>query len=413
LRALAKELNLAEHRERKRLSDELHDHLQQMLVLGKLKLAQGKRVLQSNPPFEKLIEETDAIFSDALKYTRTLVAELSPPALRDHGLLGGLQWLAEYMKKHDIMVTVSTPGINSLNVPEDQAVLLFQCIRELLVNSSKHAGTQEAWVNIVQCDGQLVIEVGDNGAGFDLAAAAAAAAAAADSPSGGVSSKYGLFSIRERMRAVGGSFDMESQPGKGTRATLMLPFGNATVSDGAESTLTPQKKGQPVEAAMLAAQISAGSKNIKIRVLVVDDHAMVRQGLTAVLESYGDLEIVGEASDGQEAIEATERLDPDVVIMDMNMPNMNGIEATSRIKSQYPPVRVIGLSVNADRGNHEKMRAAGASHLLTKEAAVEHLYYTILGRPQYIGLVGEEPSQELRLPFIDDVISSSPVDGGG
>lgn len=98
LRALASELSLAEQRERKRLANELHDHLQQILVLGKLIIGQGKRFASGVPDCEIVLKKVDDILSDALTYSRTLVTELSPPVLHHHGLAVGLKWLAEYMK---------------------------------------------------------------------------------------------------------------------------------------------------------------------------------------------------------------------------------------------------------------------------------------------------------------------------
>jgi signal transduction histidine kinase len=220
LRALATELNLAEQQERKRLAAELHDHLQQLLVLAKLKIGQGKRYAQPIPALIDVMKQLDEALSDALRYTRTLVAELSPPVLRDYGLPAALKWLGHYMQKHAMTVTVTVPEPNELTLPEDQAVLLFQSVRELLINSSKYAGTGEATVTLEQCEGQLRIQVRDEGVGFDLTAAASAG----EAPTGGVSSRFGLFSIRERMMALGGSFDIQSAPGKGATATLTLPL---------------------------------------------------------------------------------------------------------------------------------------------------------------------------------------------
>jgi PAS domain S-box-containing protein len=218
LRALATELNLAEQRERKRLAAELHDHLQQMLVLGRIKLGQGKRIAASNAAYLKVLQETDDLFSESLKYTRTLVAELSPPALREGGLPAALTWLADSMKKHELNVIVKIPDGKLPALPEDQAVLLFQSTRELLINSSKHAGTHEAWVTVTYGNGTLTIEVKDEGAGFDVAATGVAEIA------GGLSSRFGLFSVQERMKALGGSLEIRSVLGAGTRATLTLPF---------------------------------------------------------------------------------------------------------------------------------------------------------------------------------------------
>ncbi len=361
LRALAVELNLAEQRERARLATDMHDHLQQLLVLGKLKLAGSKRISRGLPAVEKMIHETEEVLADALQYTRSLVAELSPPVLRDHGLCAGLRWLGGYMEKYEMTVAVTVPKAEPA-LPEDQLVLLFQSVRELLMNALKHAGTTEAVVGLEQTADRLRITVSDKGAGFDLAAVTAA------EPAGGLSSKFGLFSIKERMRSLGGSLELESAPDKGTIATLVLPLARhrqAEVKVQAESqersfssTLQPPAS--------------------RIHVLLVDDHAMVRQGLRAMLEGYEDVQIVGEAVDGQDAVRLAEQLRPGIVVMDINMPNMNGIEATREITTRYPNIIVIGLSVNAGDDNHHAMIGAGAATLLTKEAAVEQLYQTML-----------------------------------
>lgn len=363
LRALTTDLNLAELRERKRLATELHDHLQQILVLGKLKLGQGKRLAEAAPAVARLMNETDDVLSDALKYTRTLVTELSPPVLRDHGLPAGLKWLGEYMQKHDVSVAVTVPD-EELELSEEQLILLFQSVRELLINSAKHAGTGQAAVRMEQHDGHLRIEVRDEGAGFDIAAAGAAGTSG-----GGISSKFGLFSIRERMRVLGGAFDLRSFPGQGTTATLTMPFQHAieAIMPTAEHLQSASAIGHSLPTAL----------SQKIRVLLVDDHVMVRQGLRAVLDAYADVELVGEVSNGEEAVRFVDKLRPTVVVMDINMPKMDGIEATAYIKEYYPKTIVIGLSVNAAKENEEAMKRAGAVRLMTKESAVEQLYDAI------------------------------------
>ncbi len=114
---------------------------------------------------------------------------------------------------------------------------------------------------------------------------------------------------------------------------------------------------------------------------------MVREGLRSVLESFPDIDVIGEASNGLEAIDLTEQFKPSAIVMDINMPLMNGIEATARIKTRHPEIVVIGMSVNASADNDDAMRTAGASMLLTKEAAVDQLHGAIqravreLGRP--------------------------------
>ncbi|MBS0172201.1 MAG: PAS domain S-box protein [Nitrospira sp.] len=370
LRALATELNLAEQRERQRLATELHDHLQQTLVLGKLQLGHAKRLLQNLPQSLDVIKQFDDVLTEALTYTRTLIAELSPPVLRDHGLPAALRWLAEYMGKHGLRVEVNVPEHLRLSLPEDQAVLLFQSVRELLINAAKHAGTDQAWVTLKHDRKGIVIDVRDDGRGYD--------GSRPTSPNN-QSSKFGLFSIRERMNALGGSFTIESAPGSGTTAMLYLPASHRVgdrvhfLEDVIDSISEPAISSLPTHI-----------HSAVIRLLLVDDHAMVRQGLRTMLEHYADIHLVGEAKDGQEAVALVDTLHPHVVIMDINMPGLSGIEATSCIKARHPDICVIGISVNAATDNQEAMRRAGATQLIPKEAAVAELYHAIrrgLGLP--------------------------------
>lgn len=116
----------------------------------------------------------------------------------------------------------------------------------------------------------------------------------------------------------------------------------------------------------------------RLRVLLVDDHAMVRQGLRSVLDSYEDLDVIGEAGDGEAAISLAATLQPDVVVMDINMPRVDGIEATRRIVSTHPDIVIIGLSVQNERHIEEAMLNAGAAVFVTKERAAVQLYEAIV-----------------------------------
>jgi DNA-binding NarL/FixJ family response regulator len=106
----------------------------------------------------------------------------------------------------------------------------------------------------------------------------------------------------------------------------------------------------------------------KIKLLMVDDHAILREGLRAMLNYYDDIEIVGEAQDGNEAIQKVGELSPDIVLMDIAMPGMNGLEATRLIRQQFPKTRVLVLTQHEDRQYVVPLLQAGASGFMTKRA---------------------------------------------
>ncbi|MGI5212278.1 response regulator [Plantactinospora sp. CA-290183] len=110
-----------------------------------------------------------------------------------------------------------------------------------------------------------------------------------------------------------------------------------------------------------------------IRVLVVDDQALVRAGVTLLLRTAGGFDIVGEAGDGREAVRLAVQLRPDVVLMDLRMPRMDGIEATRRILDQHPATRVLVLTTFADDANIYGALGAGAIGYLVKDGAPEEL----------------------------------------
>ncbi len=116
-----------------------------------------------------------------------------------------------------------------------------------------------------------------------------------------------------------------------------------------------------------------------MRVLLVDDHVVVRQGLRLLLESEADLEIVGEAANGRHAVQLTRELRPDIVLMDVQMPEMDGIEATGIIHRDTPHICIVGLSMFAHDRHAERMRDAGAMDYVTKSASPNELLAVLRG----------------------------------
>ncbi|ODS32194.1 MAG: DNA-binding response regulator [Candidatus Scalindua rubra] len=115
----------------------------------------------------------------------------------------------------------------------------------------------------------------------------------------------------------------------------------------------------------------------KTRVLLADDHTIVRQGLRALLDSQEDIQVVGEAEDGRQAIENVKQLVPDIVVIDITMPSLNGIEATRQIKKLNPEIMVLVLTVHINEEYIYQVFQAGASGYLLKESAVSDLVSAI------------------------------------
>lgn len=114
-----------------------------------------------------------------------------------------------------------------------------------------------------------------------------------------------------------------------------------------------------------------------IRVVLADDHPAVRAGLRELLEATPDIQVVGEAADGRDAVALAAALHPDLVVMDIHMPRLNGIAATRQIAAAWPAVRVLGLSAAAELPYARAMRDAGALELLDKTAQANELVATV------------------------------------
>jgi CheY-like chemotaxis protein len=211
-------------------------------------------------------------------------------------------------------------------------------------------------------DRTIRITVSDAGPGFD----------ASERRFGGESGGgLGLFGIRERLALMGGRLDVASAPGAGSRLTLTAPV-PCTAAAAEPGSAAPPAEAAPAEPAPAARRRrrAVPAKRRKagdvIGVLIADDHAMVREGLTRLLKQEKDIRIVGEAADGFEAVAMTRALRPDVVLMDVSMPTLDGIEATRRIRTAFPDVGVIGLSMFEDEEHAGAMLDAGANAYLTK-----------------------------------------------
>ncbi|MDI9444272.1 MAG: MASE3 domain-containing protein [Planctomycetota bacterium] len=366
LRALASELTLTEQRERRRLAQTLHDHLQQLLVAAKLKVGILAKRAADQKQRDRL-GRVGQLLDESIDVSRSLTVELCPPVLYDAGFGAALDWLARRMQeKHGCGVTVRMEA-GAEPATDDLRVFLFDAVRELLFNVVKHAGTRKATVRVALAgDETLRVTVEDEGVGL------ADDALQRDAQNPG----FGLFSIRERLALLGGRMEIDSAGDRGTRVILTVKSPRPAPSGRAEGRQGDGGRKRP------AAAGDDFRPHEVLRVLLADDHPMFRRGLANLLGEYPDLEIVGEAGDGQAAIQLAEQVKPDVVVMDVVMPQMNGLEATRRLLQAMPAVRVIALSMYEEGDMAQAMLDSGAATYLRKDGSLERLVAAIRGADQ-------------------------------
>jgi len=355
LSRLASDLTLAEHHAREQLARTLHDGLQQLLLVAAVNLDQQlKRDAHHAVAPGVPVVQARASLDEAMAAARSLSVELYPPVLQSSGLSAALAWLAaQTREKYGLVVEVSADPL-ATPIRKDIRTLLFESVRELLINAVKHAQVDRVDVTLaLDADDALCITVSDEGIGFDPAALVDRAR------TGSVG--WGLFSIRERLTLLGGRFEIESAPGQGTVFRLIAPQGVA--QDGGARAPRGGARFQSPTA---------------LKILIVDDHAPVRTALRNVLQARRELLVVGEAANGVEAIEQARALRPDVILMDISMPQMDGIEATRRLRAEFPSIQILGVSSHPRTGSRHPIEEAGAAGYFVKGIDTQRLIDHVL-----------------------------------
>jgi len=366
LARLSSQLTLAEQLERRRIAEVLHDHVQQLMVGAKM----GQELMI--PGLSQNLKPEAAhvldLINRSIRDLRSLGTELSPPVLHSGNLVAILEWLARSMRENFEFNVSLESKIDRVPDRKDINVLLFKSVRELLFNAIKHAGVKSAVLKMEQTNGELRITVSDRGVGFDPEQILA---------ENDHDQKFGLISIRERLLHMGGRFEVESAPGSGSIFSLLIPL----EEDEAEEAAQPNANGGAREE---HARVQPAGKESaeKIRVMLVDDHPIISDGLAKILGPQSDIELVGQAFNGEEAVELARETVPDVILMDINMPRMNGLEATRIIHSEFPHIRIIGLSAYNEHELAGAMMAAGASAFQSKTDTKDLLLAAIRGESE-------------------------------
>jgi PAS domain S-box-containing protein len=335
----------AQEEERKRIARELHDETVQALstLLVNLDLLEPQALGSKahTPEFERV----RFIARRALDGARAIAQTLRPPILDDLGLVAALEALgAEYMHIYGtpVEITAEPVVLGERLIPEVE-MTLFRIAQEALTNACKHANAGWVHVRLSISHGAVELIVEDNGKGFDFDHVAQ------PTWQGG----FGLYGMRERSTLLDGKLTIDTGPGRGTRVTLVVPlYGKSRVMGDDEHNVGEDTR--------------IGSD---VRVLLVDDHAMFREGLRLVLDAQSGFAVIGEAEDGRQALKLVERLQPDVVVMDVAMPRLNGADATLQIKRRFPDVKVVILTTHENREYLVQIAKVGADGYVLKRSA--------------------------------------------
>ncbi|HET9832031.1 MAG TPA: GAF domain-containing protein [Vicinamibacterales bacterium] len=345
LSQMAWDLTLAEHHAREQIAKTLHDGLQQLLAIVKLNLDQQVKLEQdAGAAPSELLSVAKGQLDEAIAAARSLNLELFPPVLHRAGLPAALRWLSNWTReKYKLNVrVVADPRADSSR--KDIRTLVFESVRELVFNAVKYSQADRVTLELAIDDAdELCVTVKDEGVGFEPATLDERAKAG--------EMGWGLFRIRDRVTLLGGRFSIESAPGHGTRVRFVVPRrGNRSAVAGPRFS--------PARTDRAAADA--------LKILIVDDHVAVRSALREMLQKLPQLSVVGDASNGSEAIANAFTLKPDVILMDVTMPQMDGIEATARIRAELPEIHILGLSMHARTETVHPIERAGAAGFFVK-----------------------------------------------
>ena len=294
----------AAQQERNRLAHELHDTLAQSLavLLAELDLL-AKRLGDTDAEAERDVTAMRGRAQTMLDELRRSLLRLRPTELEKRSLGDAMAGVLEQLEvEHGVKTSLELVGpIGSLT--SEIETIVFRIFQEAVANARKHSGASAVTVTLRAGEG-LVLSIEDNGAGFV--------------PSGRTEG-FGLRGMRERAEEIGGRLIVSSTANRGTSVNLTVPSLDSAGAGGRTLTLPPSRNGVVPPRVM--------------RVLVVDDHPLYREAVSRIIEREGDVRVVGQVGTGQEALSAAKRLRPDLLLLDVELPDMSGIDVVRRLAS--------------------------------------------------------------------------------
>ncbi|KJD38733.1 histidine kinase [Paenibacillus polymyxa] len=313
--------------ERDRLSKDLHDtmgHSYTSIIMG-LEILRTELATKDG---EQKIDSLLQLARNSMEEVRAYLHQIDSPQ-ESLPLTVTLQQLAEEFQKH-AQVNVRTRIIGEEYIVSKQAKMTFyRSLQESLTNAVRHGQSTEIIVSLHFEPQQTRLDVQDNGGGVEE-----------------WKDGFGLTAMKERATQLQGRVTVYSEKGEGTFISCVLPR---------------------------LVQLS----DERIRLCIVDDHSFIRDSLHTILDGQEDLEVVGVAEDGEQAVELCRSLNPDLILMDLEMPNQDGIRATQIIKETWPDIRVLILSTFQDTERAKEIMRSGADGYLLKSIESRELAETI------------------------------------
>jgi len=363
LRNLSGRLLRLQDEERRRISRDLHDVTGQKLALLSMDLSGilKHKDMAKDEEINRLLLESIGLSNDVNKEIRTLSYLLHPPLLDELGLSSAVEWFTQgFENRTGIRVGVDIPA-SFVRLAPDVEVALFRIVQESLANVHRYSGSATAFVRARSEGGEVRLEIGDFGKGMGKELRKTNRPSVA--PLG-----VGIQGMKERVRQLSGTLEITSRPGKGTLVTAILPISSRRME------IFESYQGSKIhEVQVIPTEAIAETNGWRKRILIADDHDVLRRGIRTMLESDPELEVCGEAVDGRDALEKTLAQAPDLVILDINMPIMNGLDVLRQIVRHSPQTKVLAFSVHDSKQIVEEILAAGAHSYLSKATAGQHL----------------------------------------
>lgn len=353
LRQLSARLLELQDEERRRIARDLHDITGQKLALQCIALSRMTRLLSptANDETRESIAQCLDLTNQISEEIRTLSYLLHPPLLDELGLPAAVKWYAQGFQKRtgirvDVDIQRKVPRLRS-----DAEVALFRVVQESLTNVHRYSGSHKACVRVRADEDEFTLEIADSGKGMP--------AENAKTPGGRIAPLgVGIQGMRQRIRQLSGRLEIVSQLGKGTVVAATLPLQELSL---------PVELDRPADSE--DEQRNGDRKSAGHRILVADDHEMLRRGVRSMLEGEAGLRICGEATDGIEAVEKTLTLKPDLVILDINMPALNGLAVVRQILRARPETKILIFTVHDSEQTAQESFHAGAHGFLSKGKA--------------------------------------------